>query len=26
MDIVYIGFTIVLLALSFGLVRLCERV
>jgi len=26
MDIVYVGFTIVLLALSYGLVRLCEHV
>jgi len=26
MDIVYVGFTLVLLALSLGLVHLCERV
>jgi len=26
MDIVYVAFTVLLLALSFGLIRLCERV
>jgi len=26
MDIVYVGFTLALVALAFGLVRLCERV
>jgi len=26
MDAVYLGFTIVLLGLAFGLIRLCDRV